>query len=161
MLADTITTARYCLPGEGGWGDVVERCLKVWQAVAAPRSLQEEFRFLMQQKILVPGGRILRNAGLPRHQMSNCFLFDVQDSREGWGELTQKATVSLMTGGGVGVDYSQLRPKGSVLGSTIGVASGPIPLIRTVNEIGRGVQCGGFRRSALYASLSWDHPDIF
>lgn len=160
-LSDTITTARYCLPGETSWEQVVNRCQAVWSAVPAPKSLRDEFRHLMAQKKLVPGGRILRNAGLPRHQLSNCFLFNVEDSREGWGELTQKATVSLMTGGGVGVDYGNLRPSGAVLGSTIGVASGPIPLIRTVNEIGRGVQCGGFRRSALYASLPWYHPDIF
>ena len=139
---------------------MVERVQSVWSAVPAPKSLRDEFRHLMLQKKLIPGGRILRNAGLPRHQMSNCFLFDVEDSREGWGELTQKATVALMTGGGVGVDYGKLRPSGSVLGSTIGVASGPVPLIRTINEIGRGVQCGGFRRSALYASLPWNHPDI-
>lgn len=156
-----IESARYFLPGERAWGDVVERNLKVFSAVQAPRDLQEDFRHLMQRKIFVPGGRILRNAGLPYHQVANCFLFNVEDSREGWGELAQKATVALMTGGGVGVDYGNIRPRGSLLNSTFGVASGPIPLIRTINEIGRGVQCGGFRRSALYASLPWYHPDIF
>lgn len=160
-LQQTIESTRYFLPGERAWGDVVERCLKVWQAVNAPRSLQDEFRYLMQNKIFIPGGRILRNAGLPYHQLSNCFLFNVEDSREGWGQLANKATVALMTGGGVGVDYGAIRPSGSILNSTYGVASGPIPLIKTVNEIGRGVQCGGFRRSALYASLPWWHKDIF
>ena len=161
MFADHITEARYCLPGESSWEDVVDRVQDVWSAVQAPKSLQKTFRHYMLQKKVIPGGRILRNAGLKKHQMANCFLFSVEDSREGWGELTQKATVTLMTGGGVGVDYGQIRGSGLVLGSTIGVASGPVPLIRTVNEIGRGVQCGGFRRSALYASLPWYHPDIF
>lgn len=161
MFSDEITLARYCLPGETSWDQVVARCMTVWGAVPyCTPSMRSRFQYYMTAKKFVPGGRILRNAGLPRHQMSNCFLFNVADSREGWGALMNKAAVTLMTGGGVGIDYGALRGKGCVLKSTIGVSSGPIPLIRTINEIGRGVQCGGFRRSALYASLPWYHPDI-
>ena len=65
-----------------------------------------------------------------------------------------------MTGGGIGVDYSRLRPAGRPLGRTGGVASGPIPLMYAINEIGRNVMQGGSRRSAIYASLNWQHEDI-
>jgi ribonucleoside-diphosphate reductase alpha chain len=66
----------------------------------------------------------------------------------------------FMSGGGVGVDYSSIRPYGSSLHHTGGIASGPIPLIEMVNAIGASVRQGGERRGAIYASLAWDHPDI-
>jgi ribonucleoside-diphosphate reductase alpha chain len=66
----------------------------------------------------------------------------------------------LMTGGGIGIDYSRLRPSGRTLSRTGGVASGPIPLMHAINEIGRNVMQGGSRRSAIYASLNWRHEDI-
>lgn len=65
-----------------------------------------------------------------------------------------------MTGGGIGVDYSRYRPSGSRLGRTGGVASGPIPKMAMVNEIGRNVMQGGSRRSAIYASLNHAHGDV-
>ena len=65
-----------------------------------------------------------------------------------------------MTGGGIGIDYSRLRPSGSALQRTGGTASGPIPLMYAINEIGRNVMQGGSRRSAIYASLNWKHDDI-
>jgi ribonucleoside-diphosphate reductase alpha chain len=66
----------------------------------------------------------------------------------------------LTLGGGIGNDYSRLRPSGRVLSRTGGVASGPIPLMFAINEIGRNVMQGGSRRSAIYASLNWQHEDI-
>jgi ribonucleoside-diphosphate reductase alpha chain len=66
----------------------------------------------------------------------------------------------LMTGGGIGIDYSRLRPAGKPLSRTGGVASGPLPLMSAINEIGRNVMQGGSRRSAIYASLNWQHEDI-
>jgi ribonucleoside-diphosphate reductase alpha chain len=65
-----------------------------------------------------------------------------------------------MTGGGIGIDYSRLRPSGKALSRTGGTASGPIPLMYAINEIGRNVMQGGSRRSAIYASLNWQHEDI-
>lgn len=65
-----------------------------------------------------------------------------------------------MTGGGIGVDYSRIRASGKALVRTGGRASGPLPLIHAINEIGRGVMQGGSRRSAIYASLNWKHEDI-
>jgi len=64
-----------------------------------------------------------------------------------------------MTGGGIGIDVSIARPSGRRLRRTGGVASGPIPLLHTINEVGRNVMQGGSRRSALYGSLNWQHED--
>ncbi|MEM4379918.1 MAG: hypothetical protein QXL01_04440, partial [Thermoplasmatales archaeon] len=75
-----------------------------------------------------------------------CFLLRAEtDSREEWADLVKRAMACLMTGGGIGIDYSRLRGSGKALHRTGGVASGPIPLMYTINEIGRNVMQGGSR----------------
>lgn len=68
--------------------------------------------------------------------------------------------MALMTGAGIGVDYSDVRPSGTPIKKTGGVASGPIALMRMINEVGRNVMQGGARRSAIWAGLNWRHDDI-
>jgi ribonucleoside-diphosphate reductase alpha chain len=108
----------------------------------------------------IPGGRYLYYAGRPLHFWNNCYLLRAeQDTREEWAALMQRSMSALMSGGGIGIDYSRLREKGRALSRTGGTASGPIPLMNAVNEAGRNVMQGGSRRSAIYASLNWKHPD--
>src|SRR5690606_16918471 len=91
----------------------------------------------------------------------NCFLLKAEsDTREEWANLSWRAQSCLMTGGGIGIDYSVYRPRGSKLSKTGGVASGAVSAMRIINEIGREVMQGGSRRSAIYASLNWQHGDI-
>jgi len=90
----------------------------------------------------------------------NCFLGRAEDSREGWADVMYKTGMWLMTGGGIGWDYSAVRPRGSAVVRTGGVATGPIELMKAVNEFGRAIVQGGNRRSAIYASLHWQHGDI-
>jgi ribonucleoside-diphosphate reductase alpha chain len=114
----------------------------------------KEFKF-------VPGGRYLYYAGRPYKAYNNCYLLRAEeDTREEWSAVTWRAMSCLMTGGGIGIDYSRLRPAGKVLTRTGGVSSGPVPLMFAINEIGRNVMQGGSRRSAIYASLAWNHEDI-
>lgn len=109
----------------------------------------------------IPGGRYLYYAGRPLHAWNNCFLLKVEeDTREEWSEVLWRANRCLMLGGGIGLDYSVLRPRGRALSRTGGVSSGPLPLMQMVNEVGRHVMQGGSRRSAIYASLNWAHEDI-
>lgn len=90
-----------------------------------------------------------------------CYLLRAEeDTREEWSAVTQRAMACLMTGGGIGTDYSRLRASGKTLSRTGGKSSGPIPLMFATNEIGRNVRQGGSRRSAIYASLNWAHEDI-
>jgi ribonucleoside-diphosphate reductase alpha chain len=84
-----------------------------------------------------------------------------EDSREGWSELLYKASMALMTGAGIGIVYSDVRENGSPIHKTGGLASGPISLMEMVNECGRHIMQGGSRRSAIWAGLHWNHPDIF
>jgi len=108
----------------------------------------------------MPGGRYIYYAGRTANFYNNCYLFKSEaDTREDWADLANKATEALMTGGGIGNDYSVFREKGRLLSRTGGTASGPIPLMKMINEIGRNVMQGGSRRSAIYASLNWQHED--
>lgn len=109
----------------------------------------------------IPGGRYLYYAGRQAKFYNNCYLLRAEeDTREEWSNVTWRAMSCLMTGGGIGIDYSRLRPSGATLHRTGGIASGPIPLMSSINEIGRNVMQGGSRRSAIYASLNWRHEDI-
>lgn len=108
----------------------------------------------------IAGGRYLYYAGKTSKFYNNCYLLRAEeDTREDWANLSWKSESCLTTGGGIGVDYSIYRPKGSHLSKTGGTASGPISKMKMINEIGREVMQGGSRRSAIYASLNWKHPD--
>lgn len=109
----------------------------------------------------MPGGRYLYASGRPLHQTQNCLLLRADDSREGWAGLMQKSAMALQTGAGIGIDYSDVRASGHPIRKTGGVASGPISLMKIINEIGRNVMQGGSRRSAIWAGLNWKHEDIF
>jgi len=109
----------------------------------------------------IPGGRYLYYAGRLNKFFNNCYLLKAEeDTREDWANLSWKSESCLMTGGGIGVDYSIYRGEGAPIQRTGGEASGPIPKMNMINEIGRRVMQGGSRRSAIYASLNWRHPDI-
>ena len=116
--------------------------------------------FIKSQKF-IPGGRYLYYSGRPYKAWNNCYLLRAEeDTREEWSNVTWRAMSCLMTGGGIGIDYSRLRPSGRVLTRTGGKASGPLPLMYAINEVGRNVMQGGSRRSAIYASLHWSHEDV-
>lgn len=115
---------------------------------------------LIRTRKFMPGGRYLYASGRDLHQVQNCLLLKAEDSREGWAELLSKSAMALQTGAGIGIDYSDVRASGIPIKRTGGVASGPLALMRMVNEVGRGVMQGGARRSAIWAGLNWNHGDV-
>jgi hypothetical protein len=142
------------------WPEIAERVVK---NVVQP--YYPEYASRIQEAItsreFIPGGRYLYAAGRRYQQLQNCFLFKAEDSREGWATLDHDMTSSLMTGGGVGVVYSDLRPEGSRVKGMGGQSTGPIALMNIQNEKGRFIRQGGSRRSAIWAGLHWWHADIF
>jgi ribonucleoside-diphosphate reductase alpha chain len=115
----------------------------------------------MQDMKFIPGGRYLYYAGRQKPFFNNCYLLKAEeDTREDWANLAWKAESCLLTGGGIGVDYTAYRPAGSIIKRTGGFASGPIPKMNGVNNQGRYIMQGGSRRSAIYASLAHYHPDV-
>lgn len=162
-FAHAIYKQKYSMGGTEEWADTARRvAVNVMAAVGfKPHSHETtEIERLIRERKFLPGGRYLYASGRDLHQVQNCLLLRADDSREGWGDLWQKAGMALMTGAGIGVDYSRIRPKDSPVRRTGGLASGPVSLMKSVNEIGRQVMQGGSRRSAIWAGLRWDHRDI-
>jgi ribonucleoside-diphosphate reductase alpha chain len=127
-----------------------------------PKDTKEAIIEIIADMKFIPAGRYLYYAGRPKKFFNNCYLLRAEeDTREDWALLSQKTESCLMTGGGIGVDYSVYRASDTVLSGTGGLASGPLPKMNMINEIGRNVMQGGSRRSAIYASLNWRHGDVF
>lgn len=146
-----------CLTWEDLSTTLVDDVCKEWLTKDEKKQLS---KYIADMKF-IPGGRYLYYAGRPKKFFNNCYLLKAEsDTREDWANLSWKSESCLATGGGIGVDYSVYRASGSVLHGTGGVASGPVSKAHMVNEIGRQIMQGGSRRSAIYASLRWDHGDI-
>lgn len=160
-FAQNIYTQKYSMNGQEVWKDTCKRVVDAVTGQYLPSELKQEIYQAMLTRKFIPGGRYLYSAGREFHQVNNCFLFRVEDSREGWADVMFKATSALMTGGGIGFDYSSLRPEGAIIKKTGGTSTGPIALMHMVNEAGRHIMQGGQRRSAIWAGLTWSHADIF
>lgn len=168
-FARTILEAKYAWKNDDGevtetWEDVAER---VTRNVMGALNYQpgdyeyERIKTLISERKFIPGGRYLYASGRGLHQTQNCVLLRAEDSREGWADITHKSAMALMTGAGIGIDYTGLRASGMPIKKTGGEASGPLSLMKIVNEIGRNVMQGGSRRSAIWAGLNWKHRDVF
>ena len=143
------------------WPDLCRTLVQqVCDAFMTGEDVEKLTQFMIEMKFM-PGGRYLYYAGREIKAFNNCYLLkSEEDTREDWAMLSWKAESCLTVGGGIGNDYSIYRPKGALIKRTGGVASGPIPKMFMINEIGRNVMQGGSRRSAIYASLNCRHGDI-
>lgn len=159
-FAEDIFKQKYSLDQKENWRDTVERVVSSVCQDKMEFSRQQKLKQLMYDRKFIPAGRYLYASGRHFHQVNNCFLFRAEDSREGWAELMYKISSSLMTGGGIGIDYSSIRYEGAPIRGTGGFCTGPIALMQMINEAGRHIMQGGQRRSAIWAGLLWNHPDI-
>lgn len=162
-FADSIYKQKYCMGGQEEWSDTAFRVTKHVMKEAGydmRETLPKSICQLITERKFMPGGRYLYASGRPFHQVQNCLLMRCHDSREGWAELLHNAGMALMTGAGIGIDYSDVRHEGAKIRRTGGLATGPIALMQMVNECGRGIMQGGSRRSAIWAGLKWSHPDV-
>jgi ribonucleoside-diphosphate reductase alpha chain len=164
-FARTIMEQKYSHTKEDGtkesWGEIATRvATNVLSAINASQEQIDIMTRLIIEKKYIPGGRYLYASGRPFHQVQNCLLMRAEDSREGWADHLHKCAMALMTGAGIGIDYSDIRPRGEPIRRTGGLATGPIALMTMTNECGRGIMQGGSRRSAIWAGLNWKHRDI-
>ena len=147
--------------------DVDATWRRVARAVAATEgqaqdSREEAFYELLRDFRFLPGGRIMAGAGTGRRvTLFNCFVMgSIEDSMEGIFTALREGALTMQQGGGVGYDFSTLRPSGSQARAVGGIASGPVSFMRIWDSMCAALMSTGARRGAMMATLRCDHPDI-
>lgn len=162
-LAETIFKDRYALYPEETWSEASRR-LATHVASAEQNGYKGPIGDIFYEEIVtnrfMPGGRIWYGSGRPRAQLLNCFVIPTHDSREGWGKTLSDTIVVSGMGGGVGINCSPIRPRGSLINGTGGIATGAVSLMQMINAVGDVLVSGGGRRLALMLDLNLTHPDM-
>ena len=132
------------------------------QAEASPEDYADEFYEALRDFRFLPAGRIMSGAGTERDvTLFNCFVMgDVPDDMSGIFESLREAALTMQQGGGIGYDFSTLRPKGAAVKGVGADASGPLSFMDVWDAMCRTIMSAGSRRGAMMAVMRCDHPDI-
>src|SRR5437763_8872519 len=169
LNARRVVSKRYSLKDAKGnfleeWSDIVARVV-AHVSVAETDPAQRDIFYnamsdIMTAREFVPNTPCLVNAGKPNGQLAACFVLDVPDSIAGIMKTATDAAIIHQTGGGTGFTFEKLRPSGSMVSSTHGVASGPVSFMNIFNTTTDTVKQGGVRRGANMGMMRVTHPDV-
>src|SRR6266566_40704 len=169
LNAKRVISKRYSLKDARGraleeWPDIVRRVVGHVSAAEKDAEKRDSFFNAMSDVMLarefVPNTPCLVNAGKTNGQLAACFVLDVPDSITGIMKHAKAAATIHQTGGGTGMTYEFQRPHGALVGSTRGVASGPVSFMNIVNQVTDVVKQGGVRRGANMGMMRVTHPDV-
>lgn len=167
-----VLRARYLLKDEGGnvnetpselfqrVADNVAQAELLYNEKADVATLANEFYVMMSSLQFLPNSPTLMNAGTKLGQLSACFVIPIKDSMEGILRPALYMGLIQQSGGGTGFSFSELRPKGDIVKTTMGKASGSVSFMQVFNTITDVIKQGGKRRGANMGILRVDHPDI-
>ncbi len=156
-VVDSILSARYLRKGEQTFEDI---CRRVSTALSSEKDRQAGYYEAMISLRFLPNSPTLMNAGTDLSQLSACFTLPVEDSITGIFDAMKQGAIIHKSGGGTGYNFSHIRPEGSPVKSTDGVASGPVSFMRVFNSATDVIKQGGRRRGANMGILNVWHPDI-
>lgn len=165
-----VLAKRYLLKNDQG--KIIETPARMFKRVAKTVSKAEtnykkstskaekEFYEMLSKLEFIPNSPTLMNAGTELGQLSACFVLPVEDSIKSIFRAVENMAVIHQTGGGTGFNFSKIRPKGDIVKSTKGKASGPISFMTVFDKTTEVIKQGGKRRGANMGILRADHPDI-
>ena len=159
--AETVFRRRYAFNEAENWEGLSRRIGRGLAIVENdPAYWSEKFSNVIYNMLFLPAGRTLRNVGRPRGSLMNCFTMDIEDSMRSIAYQGAKARILWSEGGGVGFNFSNLRPEGDPIIQKGGESSGPIPFILDYDAGANTVKTGGDRRAAALGLMLVSHPNI-
>jgi ribonucleoside-diphosphate reductase alpha chain len=162
--AKQIVRNRYLIEGEENeWSELSARVGNAIAMAELPEGrgfFAEQFSQLIYDFKFIPGGRILRNAGRPRGSLFNCYHLPIGDSIDEIGECASNALKLWADGGGVGINFSSLRPNQDTIKGIGGKSSGLVSFMRAIDGLAACIESGGSRRAASLGSCDVSHPEI-
>lgn len=154
---------KYAFPGEKTWKECAKRVASHAAGAEGDEkrvSVEKKFYDSIRSGDFCPGGRILFGSGRSHQNLLNCYVLDPEDSVDSIGKTISDMYRISCGGGGIGFNFSNIRPKGNDIGNIKNSAPGAISVMRMINEIGNHVRAGKNRRTALMSILNITHPDL-
>lgn len=163
-LSHDIFMERYAYPGDQDWNDRAATIAQLGSSAESDENKEkwrENFWGVLEPGDFIPGGRIIFGAGRPKFNLLNCYVLWPEDNVESIGQVIKDSYLISCGGGGIGYDFSKIRPLGDDIQNIKNSAPGTVSNMKMINEIGEHVRSGKNRRTALMGILRVDHPDLF